>query len=81
MNQSDGPGLNLKDINRIARSMENARGPGLLLKISVSAYLAHLHPDNVRRWVREGRIKAWGYRGTLRVSLDDLLPERDKEES
>jgi hypothetical protein len=81
MNPPDKQRMDLKEINRIARSMENGRGPGNLMKIAVAAYLADLHPCTIRRWIREGRVKAWGYRGTLRVCLDDLLPARDKEGS
>ena len=79
MNETDKPRLDLKEINRIARSMENGRGPGHLMKISVAAYLAGVHADSVRRWIRAGRIRSWGFRGTLRVDLADLLPERDRD--
>lgn len=68
-------------IQRVVRQIENARGPGYLMKIRIAASLAELHPDTVRRWIREGRVKAWGTRGTLRVCLDDLLPPRDQKGS
>jgi hypothetical protein len=75
------PKWSLKEISRVARHLEKARGPGDLMKISLAAHITGLHPDTIRRWIREGRVKSWGYRGTLRVDPRDLLPERDKEGS
>ena len=46
-----------------------------LEKISRAAELCGLHSQTIRKWVREGRIKAWGFRGSRQVRLSDLLPE------
>ena len=48
--------------------------PHELVRISDAAALAGLNCQTVRRWVRQGRIQAWGFRGSRRVRLDDLLP-------
>lgn len=45
-----------------------------LAPINAAAALAEVHEDTLRRWIREGRIRAWGMRGCYRVNLGDLMP-------
>ena len=44
-------------------------------RVRQAAIIADIHPDTIRRWIREGRIPGDGRRGCLRVSLEDLLPQ------
>ena len=80
MHEPDRPQLSLKEVRRIAKEMESVRDSGPLLKISTASFIAGLHADTVRRWVRSGRIRSWGFRGSLRVRVADLLPERDRDD-
>jgi excisionase family DNA binding protein len=45
-----------------------------LLTVREASSVARIHPDTLRRWIREARIPAYGRRGTYRVRLEDLLP-------
>ena len=45
-----------------------------LLSVREAAYASRIHQDTIRRWIREGRLRAYGRRGTYRVNLKDLLP-------
>ena len=49
--------------------------PHELAKIAEAAYFCGLNAQTIRRWIREGRIKAYGWKGSLRVRLSDLSPE------
>ena len=51
--------------------------PYLHLSIGAAATLSGLAESTIRKWIRTGKIKARGYRGTLRVSLYEVLPEHD----
>jgi excisionase family DNA binding protein len=42
--------------------------------LSEAAAMAKIHPGVVRRWVSQGKIRAFGFRGAYRVRLSDLLP-------
>jgi excisionase family DNA binding protein len=47
------------------------------MTIGATAELARLSEQTIRRWIREGRIKAYGHRGCLRVRMRDLMPAFD----
>ena len=42
--------------------------------VAEAAALLSIHPDTIRRWIRQGRIPAFGVRRAYRVRLNDLLP-------
>lgn len=50
-----------------------------LYPVTIAAQLAFLHPGTVRRWIQERRIPAYGWRGSYRVRLEDLLPEHSQD--
>ena len=79
MNEMDKPQLNIRDVRRIAKEMEAARGPGAFLKVSVAAAVVGLNPATIRKWIRQGRVRAFGYRGCLHVDPRDLLPPFDNK--
>lgn len=45
-----------------------------LLPVYDAACIAGVHPGSVRRWIRQGKVRAFGRRGTYRVMMEDLLP-------
>jgi excisionase family DNA binding protein len=51
-----------------------------LLSVRAAAILAQVHADTIRRWIRQGRIPAYGWRGSYRVRLLDVLPRVGGEE-
>jgi hypothetical protein len=46
-----------------------------LVSVTEAASVARLHPKTIWKWLATGRIRGWGYRGSTRVALSDLLPE------
>ncbi|MCA2968010.1 MAG: helix-turn-helix domain-containing protein [Acidobacteriaceae bacterium] len=77
-------GISEQDLRETRAAIKKRRPqpfPHELLRISDAAALAGLHSQTVRKWVREGRIQAWGWRGSRRVKLSDLLPESTLETS
>ena len=57
-----------------AGSNQEASPSQPLLTVREVARLLAVHPNSVRRWVKQGRIKAYrvGRRGDLRFRLDDV---------
>ena len=47
------------------------------MTIGAASELARVKEQTIRRWIREGRLKAYGYRGCLRIRMSELLPEWD----
>jgi hypothetical protein len=43
--------------------------------IAEAAALATMNPFTVWRWIRAGRVAAYGVRGSRRFSLSAILPE------
>jgi excisionase family DNA binding protein len=77
----------INEFCKVTAKMENRLQPQLpaptfikqpsrlnLLRVREAAFAAQMHPDTVRRWIREGRLRGYGRRGTYRVALEDLLP-------
>ncbi len=52
--------------------------PQGLYRVSEAAMLLGISPKSIYRWFRRGRIPFYGFRGSYRVRLRDLLPERRK---
>lgn len=46
-----------------------------LVSISAAAVLTGIDSRVIYRWIRAGRVPAWGFRGAMRVNIDDLLPK------
>jgi hypothetical protein len=57
--------------------LRRANRPSDLCSISEAALRTRLNPFTIWRWIREGKISAYGRPGCLRVSVADLLPEYD----
>jgi hypothetical protein len=67
------------ELDQVATTLRRAIRPADLCPVAEAAVRAHLNAFTVWRWIREGRIKAYGRPGCLRVSLADLLPEYDPQ--
>ncbi len=65
----------LRQTQAEVKKLRHSPHPSELVKISEAAYTCDLNAQSIRRWIREGRIKAYGWKGSLRVRLSDLLPE------
>ena len=65
----------LRKTQAAVKKLRHPPHPSELAKISEAAYMCDLNAQSIRRWIREGRIKAYGWKGSLRVRLSDLLPE------
>jgi transposase len=71
-------GISRKELRETQAEVKKIRAkphPYELMKIREAAEMADLNPQSIRRWIREGRIKAYGWKGSLRVRVTDLLPE------
>lgn len=65
----------LRQAIRTVRRIKPARTNLMdLWPVRDAAAAARIHEDTIRRWIREGRIPAYGRPGTYRVNLKDLLP-------
>ena len=64
-------------------TLENALVPSPveLMKISEAALVLGVNDETLRRRIRQGKLRAWGARGTMRVRLSDLLPEYRSQKS
>jgi hypothetical protein len=49
-------------------------GTPLLMRITRAAAVCDLHPDVIWRWIRSGRVRAFGRPGSYRVCIQDLMP-------
>ena len=71
-------GISREDVRQAqaeVKKLRTAPHPHELVKIAEAAYICDLNAQTIRRWIREGRIKAYGWKGSLRVRLEELLPE------
>ena len=48
-----------------------------LFPVSEAALMTKTNPFTIWKWIREGRIAAYGYKGGLKVSLAEILPRYD----
>lgn len=55
--------------------------PPDLVTITAAARLAGKHQDTLRRWVKQGRLRMWGWPGSERVSLSEVLPSTTSRRS
>ena len=72
------PGFSKEEIRETiaaARKLRPPPHPHELVKIAEGAEICYLNAQTIRRWIRQGRIKGYGWRGSIRVRLADLLPE------
>ena len=71
-------GISREDVRHAQAEVKRLRSlphPNELVKIAEAAYICDLNAQTIRRWIREGRIKAYGWKGSFRVRLEELLPE------
>ena len=71
-------GISKEDVRQAQAEVKRLRSlphPHELVKIAEAAYICDLNAQTIRRWIREGRIRAYGWKGSLRVRLEELLPE------
>jgi excisionase family DNA binding protein len=62
------------DINDAKKVLNSIPPPSFgLMKISEAAALTGLHPETLRRRVRRGELRAWGF--PRRVSLSDVMKQ------
>lgn len=45
-----------------------------LMSVNDAAHYTCIHPGTIRRWIRQGRVRAYGRRGVYRVMLEDVMP-------
>jgi hypothetical protein len=60
---------------RVARTPAPATRPCDLYSVAEAAAMARMDKRSVWRLIRTGKLRAYGWRGALRVSIDDLLKE------
>lgn len=53
-----------------------SRVPTDLYTVKDAAALARVHVDTIRRWLRDGKLAHYGYRGHTRVSLSEAMPRQ-----
>jgi hypothetical protein len=62
-------------MNKIAaarKTVSAALTPERLMKVSEAAMVAGLNPETLRRRIRLGQLRAWGF--PRRVLIEDVLP-------
>ena len=63
------------DINQAGRVLRDAIRPADLCSVREAALRARMNEFTIWKLIRQGKLRAYGRPGALRVSLDDLLPE------
>ncbi|HUQ91250.1 MAG TPA: helix-turn-helix domain-containing protein [Bryobacteraceae bacterium] len=48
--------------------------PTRIMSVRGAAYASGIHQDTIRKWIREGKLRAYGKKGHYRVCLGDVLP-------
>lgn len=56
-------------LSRPARPIDTS-----LHTVNEAARLLKLHPSTILRWIREGKVPAYGWRRCYRVRLEEILP-------
>jgi hypothetical protein len=74
--------MDLKEAQRIYRnaisaglSLDDDYPRGALVSIVEAADRAQMNPQSIWRLIRRGELRAFGRRGALRVSMEELLPQ------
>ena len=64
------------DIHEAKKVLERIPPPFGLMKISEAAALAGLHPETLRRRVRRGELRAWGFPRKVRYAdvMQQFIP-------
>jgi hypothetical protein len=75
--------MNLKDADQVLRDASRSRPtdpasrPIDLYSVTEAALMTKTNPFTIWKWIREGRITAYGFKGGLKVSLAEILPRYD----
>lgn len=75
--------MNIKDADQVLRDASRHRPPDAtarpfdLFPVTEAAAMTKTNPFTIWKWIREGRITAYGYKGGLKVSLAEILPRYD----
>ena len=64
--------MEIREAENILRRLAR---PTDLVPVSEAAVRARLNPFTIWKLIRNGTVRAYGRRGSLRVSLAELLPE------
>jgi excisionase family DNA binding protein len=71
--------MELKEARRVLSQTFRRDEPSIrygLFRIPHAAQILGIHPETIYRRIRRGQIRSYGYRGTRRVRLEDVMPER-----
>ena len=63
------------ELKQAENTLRRAVRPSDLCPVTEAAVRTRISPFTIWKWIREGRIKAYGRHKCLRVSVADLLPE------
>jgi hypothetical protein len=63
------------ELKQAQNALRRAVRPSDLCPVTEAAVRARINPYTIWKWIRQGRIKAYGSHGCLRVCVADLLPE------
>ena len=61
------------DLKQAASTLRNAVRPSNLCSVREAALRARMNEFTVWKLIRQGKLRAYGRPGALRVSVDDLL--------
>ena len=63
------------DLKQAGATLRNTLRPADLCSVREAAMRARMNEFTIWKLIRQGKLRAYGRPGALRVSLDDLLPE------
>jgi hypothetical protein len=67
------------DLKQAEGTLRNAIRPTDLCSVRDAAALSRMNEFTIWKLVREGKLKAYGRRGALRISVDELLAPYEYE--